>query len=73
MSGLVQSIILGMVRSAVMGFGAWLLTKGYLDGSTVTNVEGSLICLASAGFTVFDKFVVNKKIATAASTGTKPS
>ena len=65
MNGLIKAIALGAVRSLAMAAGAYLLHKGYLDQSAVTGVEGSICCLASAGFTVYDKFAVQGQVHTA--------
>jgi len=65
MNGLIKAIALGVVRSLAMALGGYLLSKGYLDASTVTGVEGSICCLAAAGFSIWDKFGVNDKIVAA--------
>ena len=59
MNGLIKAIALGVVRSLAMALGGYLLSKGYLDANTVTGVEGSICCLAAAGFSIWDKFGVN--------------
>lgn len=70
MDGLVKAIALGIIRSAAMAAGAWLAHKGYVNDSLATNIEGSLICLGSAGFTIFDKFKVDKQVKVALATPT---
>lgn len=71
MNGLFKAVVLGMVRSAAMAGGAWLASKGF-SGDAVQGVEGSIVFLAGFGFSVYDKFVVDAKITTAATTGVKP-
>ncbi len=65
MNGLIKAIALGVVRNLAMALGGYLLSKGWLDANTVTGVEGSICCLAAAGFSVWDKFGVNDKIVAA--------
>jgi|FreactTroBogLake_1042271.scaffolds.fasta_scaffold02527_4 hypothetical protein len=62
MNDLIKAMVLGLVRNAAMAVGGWLLTKGYLDASSVTGVEGSLCCLGAAAFTIYDKMKVHSQI-----------
>ena len=66
MNDLIKSIALGVVRNAALAFGGWLLAKGYVDSSTATGVEGSICCLISAGFSVYDKFKVDAQVKSSA-------
>jgi len=65
---LIKAMVLGLARNAAMAVGGWLLTKGYLDASTVTGVEGSICCLAAAAFTVYDKLKVHNQVQDALAT-----
>ena len=62
MNGLIQAVILGIIRSSAASGGAWLANNGYASGDQVQGFIGSVCFLGSLGFTIFDKVVVDNKI-----------
>lgn len=72
MNGLFQSIILGIVRNAATASGGWMVSQGYLTSNQLQGWAGSIIFLAGIAGTVYDKFAVKSKIATAASNPSSP-
>lgn len=67
MNPMLESIVMGVVRSGALAAGGWVAAHAG-SGITANNVAGSIICLVAAGFSVYDKFVVKGKIATALAT-----
>ena len=55
MIGLVQAIFLGILRLVVVGVGGYVIAKGQ-------TTEGIAMVMAASGFSLGDKFVVNKKM-----------
>ena len=66
--GLLQSLVLGLLRGVAAAAGAWLVQKGYITSDQSPQIIGALLLLGSAAFTVIDKLVVKKKIAAALAT-----
>lgn len=62
MNDLIKMMAMGLIRSAIMALGGWMLARGYLDGSTAANVEGSLICLANVAWILASKVHIAGKI-----------
>ena len=56
-----------------MAIGGYLIAHGYLTSTVGGQVEGSLICLAGAGFSAFDAYVVKRKLQVTAATGSVPT
>ena len=63
MSELVKAIVLGVGRNAIMGLGGALAAQGILTGSQESIVEGSLAGLLGVGLSLWDRFVVARKLA----------
>jgi hypothetical protein len=72
MNGLIKAIGLGVIRNAATAGGGWLVAHGYMAANQTDGFLGSVLFLAGLGFTVYDKIVVKKKIAIAASNPTSP-
>ncbi|HEY5046720.1 MAG TPA: hypothetical protein VII49_01705 [Rhizomicrobium sp.] len=68
MNPILKAIALKIVQAAVMSLGAWLATKG-VGAEDVQGLEGSLIFLAGFAPTIYDVFVVDRKVKAASAGG----
>jgi hypothetical protein len=72
MNGLMESIILGVLRSIATAGGAYLVSHGVMTSDQTSGFVGSVLFLGGVGFSVFDKLVVKRKLVVTAATGAIP-
>ena len=73
MFGMIQALVLGLLRNgAALGAG-WLVTHGVMTGDQTQGFIGSVCFLGALCFTAYDKLVVHGKIATALATPVPPA
>lgn len=65
MNGLIQSLVLGFVRTASASAGGWLVLHGYMTQDQTAGFIGSVCFLAALGFSIYDKLRVSDKITVA--------
>lgn len=69
MNGLLKAVLLGGVRTLAAGIVPTLIAAGVMQQNQTNDFIGSVVFLATVGFSALDKFVVNRKITVAAATG----
>jgi hypothetical protein len=69
---MIQAIILGQGRGVLAAAGGWLIAQGYIGSDQSQQWLGASFWALTAILSAIDKFVVNKKIATAATDPTAP-
>ncbi|HWE98707.1 MAG TPA: hypothetical protein VG248_02820 [Caulobacteraceae bacterium] len=73
MNGLIRAIGLGVLRNVATAGGAWLIANHVIAQAQLNDFLGSVLFLGGVGFTLYDKFAVQKQVAVALATPTPPS
>ena len=68
MNGLLKAILLGFARDGAMAAGTYVTAHGLATAAQAQSLEGSIIFLVGFGFSLYDKFSVQKQVAVAAAT-----